>query len=452
MKEGNSVTSINDTFVKVHTGVFNFDEPGFAAGKGRMGLADGDIFVDVPTSGGVPVILQNAPSGTFTVIHSIAPGTTPYPGTGNIAGNPMLRNTTTVTDPTVDFQLLPGSPAIGTGPNGTDMGAAVPFGVSLAGEPAVLTNQRDATLTVGTGFGSGTNAAGYTAYKYRLNDGAYSAETPITTPITLTGLADGTYTVYAIGKNDAGVWQTDAAATTTTWTVDATPPQIGGSTFNYHLAQQSIVLYFREAIQAVNVGDLTLVNLTSGQTIDPAAISVVYDPGAKTETIAFPGFANGHLPNGDYRLTLAAGGAKDLAGNELDGNSDGTAGDDFTFKFYQLAGDATRDRAVDFNDLVKLAQNYNTTGKVWPDGDFNGDGNVDFNDLVILAQNYNTALPVAGVGGLVTIAAAPMPPLASVFSTTPVKKAKPARSTVPQLPPVAVSRPKPAPARRLHRA
>jgi probable HAF family extracellular repeat protein len=56
-----------------------------------------------------------------------------------------------------------------------------------------------------------------------------------------------------------------------------------------------------------------------------------------------------------------------------------------------LAGDANADGSVDFNDLVALAQNYNTSGSLdWEHGDFTGDGNVDFNDLVALAQNYNT--------------------------------------------------------------
>jgi hypothetical protein len=61
---------------------------------------------------------------------------------------------------------------------------------------------------------------------------------------------------------------------------------------------------------------------------------------------------------------------------------------------YTLAGDANLDGVVDFNDLVRLAQNYNTGGgKFWHQGNFNYDGEVDFNDLVKLAQNYNTALP-----------------------------------------------------------
>jgi hypothetical protein len=71
---------------------------------------------------------------------------------------------------------------------------------------------------------------------------------------------------------------------------------------------------------------------------------------------------------------------------------------------YTLAGDATLDGAVDFNDLVKLAQNYNTSVKDvtqswWNRGDFTYDGVVDFNDLVKLAQNYNSSLPISPVPG-----------------------------------------------------
>jgi autotransporter-associated beta strand protein len=55
-------------------------------------------------------------------------------------------------------------------------------------------------------------------------------------------------------------------------------------------------------------------------------------------------------------------------------------------------GDATLDGAVDFNDLVPLAQHYNQAAPAWSSGDFTGDGFVDFSDLVVLAQNYNSSL------------------------------------------------------------
>ena len=54
-------------------------------------------------------------------------------------------------------------------------------------------------------------------------------------------------------------------------------------------------------------------------------------------------------------------------------------------------GDANADGKVDFSDLVRLAQNYNSPDTLdWEHGDFTGDGHVDFNDLVGLAQNYNS--------------------------------------------------------------
>jgi hypothetical protein len=69
-----------------------------------------------------------------------------------------------------------------------------------------------------------------------------------------------------------------------------------------------------------------------------------------------------------------------------------------------LAGDATLDGTVDFNDLVKLAQNYNSNlgasaDSGWQAGDFTGDRTVDFNDLVALAQNYNTSATGAPLPG-----------------------------------------------------
>ena len=84
-----------------------------------------------------------------------------------------------------------------------------------------------------------------------------------------------------------------------------------------------------------------------------------------------------------------------------------------------LPGDATLDAVTDFNDLVKLAQNYNVIGgKSWVDGDFTSDFNVDFNDLVVLAQNYNTSLP----GGALPVPGVPPgfdADLAAAFASVP---------------------------------
>ncbi|HEY0548480.1 MAG TPA: hypothetical protein VGF13_02695, partial [Verrucomicrobiae bacterium] len=74
---------------------------------------------------------------------------------------------------------------------------------------------------------------GVYAYRWKLNNGPWSAEVPLTNsflitanmfsnavPITLSGLTNGTYTVSVIGKNSAGFWQdTNSATVSKTWMV-----------------------------------------------------------------------------------------------------------------------------------------------------------------------------------------------------------------------------------------
>jgi hypothetical protein len=178
---------------------------------------------------------------------------------------------------------------------------------------------------------------------------------------------------------------------------DITPPVVISSSFDFSANPPRLRVRFSEDVsRSLTKEDLSLVNTTTGQTIAASAIALSYDS-SQVATFTFPGFP-GSLPDGNYRARIAAGGVTDLAGNPLAA--------DFTLDFFSLAGDANHDRTVDFNDLVKLAQNYNTSGKTWADGDFNGDGNVDFNDLVILAQRYNTSLPAPGTTAAAAAASA----------------------------------------------
>jgi hypothetical protein len=131
------------------------------------------------------------------------------------------------------FSLLPGSPAIATGPNGRDRGGVIPLGASISGEPSGTTSQSSATLTVGvnrTGNGIPTagwpEGSGYTHYKWRLDTNDWSVETLITAPITLSGLPDGPHYVEVTGRNDASFYQDDPAfgedaviTRSRTWTV-----------------------------------------------------------------------------------------------------------------------------------------------------------------------------------------------------------------------------------------
>ena len=60
-------------------------------------------------------------------------------------------------------------------------------------------------------------------------------------------------------------------------------------------------------------------------------------------------------------------------------------------------GDANLDGTVDFNDLLALAQHYNTsTGNSWAMGDFTGEGTVNFTDMLQLARQYGISDVPAG--------------------------------------------------------
>jgi hypothetical protein len=129
-------------------------------------------------------------------------------------------------------------------------------------------------------------------------------------------------------------------------------------------------------------------------------IRAVSDPPDPAQTVGYLQFA----ANGTWR------GVPVFAGEVVAANT--------------LVGDATLDGVVDFNDLVKLAQNYGVTGtKHWFHGDFTLDGSVDFNDLVLLAQTYGGSVP-----------AIPLPATPATFNDDVAK----AFSTVPEPAPTAL--------------
>ena len=159
--------------------------------------------------------------------------------TGNIDANPLLVSTSGVdhTNIFTKFALQPGSPCIGTGPNGINMGALVPAGASISGQPTGTTAATGATITVA--------GPGVWAYQWRLDGGAWSAEVslvpagiwagqPLTATmldnpvsIVLSWLPAGPHTLEVRGKNSAAFWQ-DAPYATATWTVGSAPSDTDG--------------------------------------------------------------------------------------------------------------------------------------------------------------------------------------------------------------------------------
>jgi hypothetical protein len=173
------------------------------------------------------------------------------------------------------FSLLPGSPAIGAGPNGSDLGAVNPMGASISGEPVGTTTNTSATLRIGinrTGNGIPTggfpNGSGYVSYKWRLDGGPWSAETSINTPIALQNLTDGPHQVEVSGKRDSGLFQDDALlgdeailSRSKTWTVSTFPallienPILVGNTLTFIFTAQAGQTYsvlYRNALDAAH--------------------------------------------------------------------------------------------------------------------------------------------------------------------------------------------------------
>ncbi len=245
LKDSGAATVQNNTFLKmvenpnalqsaggtpIPPGIILFGEPWRGRPLGAGAVYEGNIAWDLaPVIQTTPFPLYDSAQSFLLVNRSLIQGNQ-WPGAGNLIADPLFVNTTGIdyTNIKASLQLQAGSPAIGTGPNGLDMGAAVPAGASISGAPVGTTSSRDATLTIG--------GPGIWVYKWRLNGGAWSADVPLVPasvlnggiftatmhdnppPIVLTGLANGVQTVEVIGQNSGGDWQETPASVT--WTVE----------------------------------------------------------------------------------------------------------------------------------------------------------------------------------------------------------------------------------------
>ena len=127
--------------------------------------------------------------------------------------------------------------------------------------------------------------------------------------------------------------------------------------------------------------------LTRPTTVPPSLMSLSYDASTNTATFAFPGYANGVLPNGRYRATIAAGAVSDPSGAPMGG--------DHAFDFHHLRGDANHDARVNLQDFNVLTANYGQSNRTFSQGDFNYDGRVNLQDFNVLASAFGSTLPPA---------------------------------------------------------
>jgi len=243
----------NNTVVDANAAVFHFEIPGQTTSPGRGVHIDSCIFRQCPTLLG-SLRVNDAEWGTtdVTVDRCLLPGDWHALGEGNIDADPLFVGEE-------DFHLKPWSAARGTGMLGLDMGAFVPAGASVAGEPQGWTYRTQAKLTVG--------GPGVTHYVYSVNEpnGPWSQEYSVDTPVLLTGLKSGrSYTVYVRGKNSAGAWQNEPHASGT-WTVDTAYRRLvlneilaANETFEHEGSYPDLVELYYDGPSAVSLSGMRL--------------------------------------------------------------------------------------------------------------------------------------------------------------------------------------------------
>lgn len=164
-------------------------------------------------------------------------------------------------------------------------------------------------------------------------------------------------------------------------------PSVLSSSFLYETAQEVQFRFSRDVAASLTDSDF----IFTGPSGMPAH-TFAYDASLNTATLTFSGL----LPDGNYTATAKASGIS---------SAEGPMTADHVLSFFFKNADANRDRAVNFSDLVVLAQNYGLLGRTFSQGnfDYSAGGAVGFQDLVLLAQRYNTTLAPVTAG----ISAAP---------------------------------------------
>jgi hypothetical protein len=237
--QNNTIVNITPNPVSTNNGeapgLVMFGEPWRGDPYGSGLIFEGNIGAALQITDPFPLLSGAQAAGAFFSTRANCIQGFSIPGTGNLNADPLLVSVTGVdfSNYRTRLALQPTSPCRSSGPNGLDMGADVPSGASISGEPPTLTNLRDASLRVA--------GPGIWAYRWRLNAGPWSPEISLVPasiwngatftssmfdnapPISLSDLPDGTHSVEVLGRNSAGDWQ-ESPTVSRSWTVSSIPP------------------------------------------------------------------------------------------------------------------------------------------------------------------------------------------------------------------------------------
>ena len=382
-KQGNFFTLINNTIVRqshqggLDTGgaVVNLSDVGTTEGVGMY--LEGNIIYDAEA------LTRGVTAAQITFTNNLMSLPWIGPGGNNSAADPLLTHLPEVAETHFTsweqaqvlrkwFKPQVGSPALGTGPNRTDRGGVIPLGASISGEPEGTNNLSSATLTVGVlRSGSGIPTAGfpagsgYTHYKWRLDGGAWSAETPLASPIALIGLAKGSHYVEVTGKRDTGVYQDypefgiDAVVTRSkTWWVDTSsaPPKSSPIQISEVLAKNSVTL-----TNGTSLPDLIELHNISTSAVDLSGMGLT-DTALTPYKYTFP--AGASLAGGGYLVLFADTGKGGLYAHA--GFSLKQSGDDVTLSAALSTGGGVMDSVTFGMQVPDISVGRRTDGTWGP--------------------------------------------------------------------------------------
>ena len=194
----------------------------------------------------------------------------------------------------------------------------------------------------------------------------------------------------------------------------AAPPRVGGTAIN---AGQANTVQ-RSRVTSLQVTFSTQVTfattpgaaftLTRNSDSVPVTFTATANVVGGVTVVTLDGFGGaatnfGSLADGRYTLTALAGQIT-FNGVQLDGNGDGTPGDNYVLTsppasatgIFRIFGDANGDARVDVADLGLFAGTYLKTSVdvgYLAYFDFNGDNRIDVTDLGQFASRYLTTLP-----------------------------------------------------------
>lgn len=407
-----SSTSANDVTITASTvnsngGDRTFDNDLVLGGTGRLTLG-GSFNINFTASSEWQLIGQKNLGITFTTVHD---GTvTGEAGLNKVGGGMLILNgSNTYLGPTnVNEGVLHvrNSNGLGSGGAVSVFGAGGLVGAALELSNNVTISGHTLALA-GTGVISPTSPGGIDnnagALRNRSGNNTWTGLVTVTAPDTYVAVDAGELNLSG-GIDGPGSMRVAGAGMLRTGFVRTAGLQIDGSTKVQINANGT----------AAGHSTLTTLNLAGGAAAPTATLDLTnnalvldYDstsPAADVRSLIIAGRASGAWTGPGITSSTAAGNSRGAVGyaeaSSLSGTPAifGTADASAVLVRYTLNGDANLSGNVEFDDLVRLAQNYGAsgTGKTWVQGDFNYDGTVEFADLVLLAQNYNKSAFTSG--------------------------------------------------------